>query len=376
MLALQIQRRNDLMSEKLQTETEVIVVGAGPIGIEMAIALKQANVDYVLIEGRQIGDAISRWPPTTYFFSTPEHVALAGVPVHNLDQRNVSGEQYLAYLRTLVEMFDLNLRLYEPVTAVSRESDRRFTVQTAPRRGPQTYRARYVIMATGGMAGPRLLNIPGEDLPHVSHYFPGPHPYFRTRVLIVGGKNSAAEAALRCWRAGAQVTLSYRRANLDFDRVKPHLSDDLATRLEKEEIGFLPATVPVKITPEYVELASTEDGISANGHTIRHETDFVLLCTGFTADMSLFAQAGVELVGERQVPYFDPHTMETNEPGLFVVGTAAGGTQERFEHFISTSHDHIPRILKAILGHVPAAVRLGTIEARNNAVTWKEVKAN
>lgn len=364
------------MSKKLQTETEVIVVGAGPIGIETAIALKQANVDYILIEGRQIGDAISRWPPTTYFFSTPEHVALAGVPVHNLDQRNVSGEQYLAYLRTLVEMFDLNLRVYEPVTAVTRQPDGRFTLTTKPQRGPQSYRARHVIMATGGMAGPRLLHIPGEELPHVSHYFPGPHPYFRTRVLIVGGKNSAAEAALRCWRAGAQVTLSYRRASLDFDRVKPHLSDDLATRIDKGEIGYLPGTIPVKITPEYVELAATEDGLTANGHTIRHETDFVLLCTGFTADMSLLANAGVDLVGERQVPYFDPRTMETNVPGLFVVGTAAGGTQERFEYFISTCHDHIPRILRRILGHVPEAVQLGTIDARNNAVSWEEVKAN
>ncbi|MFO7540020.1 MAG: NAD(P)-binding domain-containing protein [Chloroflexota bacterium] len=366
------------MSQQQQpvTHTDVIVVGAGPLGIEMAITLARANVDYILIEARQIGDAISRWPPNTYFFSTPEHVALAGVPLHNLDQRNVSGEQYLAYLRTLVEMFDLNLRLYEPVTAVTRQADSSFMVQTAPRRGTQTYRARYVIMATGGMAGPRLLHIPGEDLPHVSHYFPGPHPYFRSRVLIVGGRNSAAEAALRCWRVGAQVTLSYRRPSLDFDRVKPHLSDDLATRLDKGEIGFLPATVPVKITPHYVELASTEDGLTANGRTLRHETDFVLLCTGFTADMDLLAAAGVDLLGERRVPAFDPHTMETNVPGLFVVGTAAGGTQERFEYFISTTHDHIPRILKAILGHVPADLRLGTIKARNNAVTWEEVKTN
>jgi thioredoxin reductase (NADPH) len=358
------------------THTDVIIVGAGPIGIEMAIALHRANVDYRLLEAGQIGAAISRWSPHTHFFSTPEHVALAGVPVHNLDQRAVSGEQYLAYLRTLVEMFDLKLHVYEPVTAIGKESDGLFTVQTEPRRGQQTYRAPAVIMATGGMAGPRRLNIPGEDLPHVTHYFPGPHAYFRTRVLIVGGKNSAAEAALRCWRAGAQVTLSYRRANLDFDRVKPHLSDDLATRLDKGEIDFLPATVPVKITPHYVELAATEAGLVTNGHTIRHETDFVLLCTGFQADMGLFAGAGVELVGERQVPYFDPATMETNVPGLFVAGTAAGGTQERFEYFISTSHDHIPRIMKAILGYIPADLRLGTIDARNNAVTWEEVKAN
>ena len=359
------------------TETDVIVVGAGPLGIETAVALKQANIPNILIEARQIGDAITKWPANTYFFSTPEHVALAGIPVHNLDQRNVSGEQYLAYLRTIVELFDLDLRVYEPVTAITRQPDDHFIVQTNPQRGPKNYRARYVIMATGGMAGPQLLHIPGEDLPHVSHYFPGPHPYFRTRVLVVGGKNSAAEAVLRCWRVGANVSLSYRRPKLDFDRVKPQLSDDLATRLEKGEVGFFPGTVPVNITPHYVELAPTnEHGMLTDGPTIRHETDFVLLCTGFMADMALFAQAGVELNGPRQVPKFNPATMETNVPGLFVVGTAAGGTQDRYEYFISTTHDHIPLILKAILGHVPDAVRLGTIEARNNAVTWEEVKAN
>ena len=277
---------------KLQSEsTEVAIIGAGPIGIELAIAFEELGVDYILIEANQVGDAFMKWPPNTHFFSTPEHVALAGVPVHNLDQRSITGEQYLAYLRTLVEMFDLNLRIYEPVTAVTPQEEDGFVVTTKHRLGEKSYQAKHVVLATGGMAGPRMVNIPGEDLPHVSHYFPGPHHYFRTKILIVGGRNSAAEAALRCWRVGAtDIALSYRRPEPNFERIKPHLAGDLKDRFEKGEITFYPATIPVEITPEYILLASTEDGMTPNGSTIKHEADFVYLATGFEADMSLFRQ--------------------------------------------------------------------------------------
>jgi thioredoxin reductase (NADPH) len=354
---------------------DAIIIGGGPIGLELAIAFARLNHNYLLLEGEQIGHAFSLWPPNTHFFSTPEHVALAGVPVHNQDQRPISGEEYLAYLRTLVEMFDLRVRPYQPVSHIERNDDG-FTVTAVWRGQPRQYQARRVILATGGMAGPRRLNIPGEDLPHVSHYFPGPHPYFRTRLLVVGGRNSALEAALRCWRGGADVTVSYRRPNFDFDRVKPHLSMDISDRLEKGEIRFLPATVPVAITPERVTLAATDAAFQpdpALGLTAL-SPDFVLLCTGFTADMSLFQRAGVELRGEGQAVQYNPETMETNVPGLYVAGTAAGGTQSKFTYFISTCHHHVDKISRAILGQ-PAGP-LGTVTNRNNAVTWEEVKAN
>lgn len=359
--------------KEITQKTDIIVVGAGPIGIELAIALERLGANYLLLEAKQIGAEFSRWPPSTHFFSTPEHVALAGVPVHSLDQMPITGEQYLAYLRTLVEMFNLKLKLYEPVTHIE-TAESRFVIHTDPLTGPRKYLAHKVVLATGGMAGPRMLNIPGEDLPHVSHYFPGPHPYFRRRLLVVGGRNSAVEAALRCWRAGAQVSLSYRGADLNYDRIKPHLSIDLKDRLRKGEITFFPSTLPVEITPSCVRLARTVDGATPNGAVFTHGTDAVLLCVGFEADMTLFKQAGVTLVGEEQAPQFDEATMETNVPGIFVAGTAAGGTQSRFTFFISTSHDHVARIVKAITGQPPGP--LGTVPARNNAVTWEEVKAN
>lgn len=353
--------------------TTVGIIGGGPIGIEMAIALQEAGVDYILFEARQIGHTISKWPPNTHFYSTPEHVALAGVPVHNLDQQPITGEQYLAYLRTLVEYFDLNLHHYEPVEQIE-PLESGFKLQTRSQHGPRSYTCQKLILATGGMAGPRLLGIPGEDLPHVSHYFPGPHPYFRRRLLIVGGKNSALEAALRCWRAGAEVTLSYRRPELDFDVVKPHLSADISTRLEKGEIEFLPGTIPLEITPHEVILGRVDEDFNLTTETIRHQTDAVLLATGFEADMGLFRQLGVELMAPGDAPFFDAQSMETNIPGLFVAGTAAGGTQQKFRHFISTSHDHVARIVKALTGRLPQ--KLGSVEARNNAVSWEEVKRN
>jgi thioredoxin reductase (NADPH) len=357
------------------TMTKIAIVGAGPIGIELAISLERVGIDYLLIDAGQIGDFFLKWPPNTHFFSTSEHVALAGVPVHNLDQHPITGEQYLAYLRTLVEMFDLNLRLYEPVTEIQHEADG-FLLTTAPLSGKKQIRSQYLVMATGGMAGPRLLNIPGEDLPNVTHYFPGPHPYFRQRLLVVGGRNSAAEGALRSWRAGAQVSMSYRKPEFNFERIKPHMSMDLGDRLSKGEITFYPSTVPVEITPTCVVLEEVEDGEDGegNGRFLHIPTDFVYLATGFVADMSLFAKAGVELNGEGEVPTFDPNTMETNVPRLYVAGTAAGGTQSKFTYFISTSHDHVAKIMKHMTGILPE--KLGTVLARNNAVTWEEVKAN
>lgn len=355
-----------------RTTTKIAIVGAGPLGIELAISLERAGIDYLLIEAGQVGDFFMKWPPNTHFFSTSEHVALAGVPVHNLDQRPITGEQYLVYLRTLVEMFDLNLRLYEPVIHIERRAND-FSLTTAPLSGEKEIVCQQVVLATGGMAGPRLLNIPGEELPNVTHYYPGPHPYFRQKLLVVGGRNSAVEGALRSWRAGAAVSMSYRQADFNFERIKPHMSMDLGDRLSKGEITFYPSTVPVEITPTHVMLQEVEDG-EANGRLLQVPTDFVYLATGFVADMALFAKAGVSLEGESETPTFNPDTMETNVPGLYVAGTAAGGTQSKFTYFISTSHHHVAKIMKHITGRLPE--KLGTVPARNNAVTWEEVKAN
>jgi thioredoxin reductase (NADPH) len=329
------------------TTFDVAIVGAGPIGLEMAAALKRAGVDYVLFEAGQIGHTFTWWPPSTRFFSSPERVAIAGIPVQTIDQEKLTREAYLAYLRGVVQQLDLRVNVYERVIHVRRGDDG-FVVRTTTRTGERTYRCRRLVLATGGMAAPNRLDIPGEDLPHVSHYLGDPHRYFRTRLLVVGGMNSALESALRCWRAGAEVTISYRRAELGRGAAKQHLVAEVGMWIREGRIRFLPETVPIEITLEHVVLAPTRDGRRIEGEPIRQPADFVLLFTGFAADMSLFEELGVTLHGPRQVPEFSPETMETNVPNVYVAGTAAGGTQTQYQHFIETSHVHVERIAAAM----------------------------
>ncbi|GAB4437179.1 MAG: NAD(P)-binding domain-containing protein [Chloroflexi bacterium OHK40] len=349
------------------TPFEVAIVGAGPIGIELAVCLTRAGVPYLHLDAAQIGHTLTWWPRNTSFFSTTERLALAGVPIPNSHQGRITGEEYLAYLRAIVEQFDLRINTYEPVTAIERV-ERGFMLRTAPLAGERRYHARRVVLAIGDMHWPNRLGIPGEDLPHVSHYFRDPHDYFRRRLLIVGGKNSAAEAALRCWRAGALVTLSYRGSRLDERRVKHWLLPDLEAQFAAGTIRFLPETTPMAITPTCVELARP------SGPPLRHETDFVLLATGFRGDQRLLESLGVELRGENRVPSFNPETMETNVPGVYLAGTVAAGIQQRYTLFIENCHEHAGKITRAITGHWPAA--LGDVAARSYGLAFEQFEAN
>lgn len=323
---------------------DVALVGAGPIGLEMAVALKRRGVDYVHFEARQIGHTLTWWAPQTRFFSSNERIAIAGVPLVTPDGGKATREQYLAYLRTVVQLFDLAVRTYEPVTGIRRSAAGEFVLTTAARDGTRTYPARRVILATGGTERPHRLGIPGEDLPHVSHYLADPHTYFGQRLLIVGGKNSAAEAALRCHHAGARVSLSYRRAELPAKSIKYWLYPELTGLLRTGGITPLFETQPVSISTTDVHLRR------ADGRVEAVPADFVLLLTGYEADMALFRQAGVGLLGPNEVPTFDPETMETDVPGLYVAGTAAAGTQSRYELFIENCHTHVSRILTHLTG--------------------------
>ncbi|MBC8074841.1 MAG: NAD(P)-binding domain-containing protein [Chloroflexales bacterium] len=352
---------------------EVAIVGAGPIGIELAVCLKRAGISYVHLDAGQVGHTLTWWPRNTSFFSTTERLDLAGVPIQNNHQGRITGEEYLAYLRALVEQFDLAISTFEPVTALERDAGG-FTLTTSPFTGERCYRARRVALAIGDMHAPNRINIPGEDLPHVSHYFRDPHDHFRRRLLIVGGRNSAIEAALRCWRVGAQVTISYRRARFDEQRVKHWLLPDVYAQIEAGTIGFLPETTPVEIAPGRVLLVPTVDGQLAGGAPFWHETDQVLLATGFRGDQSLLEQIGVELRGENRVPVFAPATMETNVPGLYLAGTVAAGVQQRYSLFIENCHEHAGKIFQAISGRWPD--RLGTIAARRDTPSLEQIAAN
>jgi len=322
---------------------DIALIGAGPIGIEIAVALKRHGIDYVHFDAKQIGYTVSWYAPQTRFFSSNERISIAGVPLHTPEQAKATREQYLMYLRSVVEQFDLQIRTYEPVTDVLRH-DGHFILSTHTSTGELQYNARRIVLATGGTDRPRLLGIPGESLPHVSHYFDDPHKYFRKKVLVVGGKNSAIEAALRCHHAGAKVTLSYRGAVLPEASIKYWLWPEVRSLMNSGRMRAYFNSSPVSITPDHVTLRLGADS------TFDIASDFVLLMTGYEQDTTLLRRAGVELVGSAHAPKFDPDTLQTNVPGIYVAGTCVGGTQEKFSVYIENCHDHAAKIIRHAFG--------------------------
>ncbi len=386
---------------------EVAVVGAGPIGLEMAVALQRAGVRAVQIEAGAIGSTMGWWAPGTRYFSSPERIAIAGVPLVVEHEEKATREDYLRYLRQVAMQFALDVRTFERVVGVEREgegfvlrteksahgvggveeqqraarlraeADGREGVGTrsVPPRGRE-YHVEKVVLAIGNMHLPRMVGVEGEGLEHVSHYLEEPHKYFGRRVVIVGGRNSAVEAAIRLYRAGAKVTLCQREAELERERIKYWILPELEWLIGKGLIGFEAGVEVREITEEAVVFArgkgaaepTTETGGSGvsdpdrSGGTERFEVaaDLVLLLTGYVQDAGLFEMLGVELGHAEQRPRFDSKTMETNVPGVFVAGTAIGGSAERTKVFIENAHEHVERIVRAIAGR--------DVEVREKAV--------
>ncbi len=239
--------------KEIMFDTEVLLVGAGPIGIELAVALKARGIDYVHLDANQIGSTIAWYAPQTHFFSSPERIAIAGVPLQTLDQAKATREEYLTYLRAVVQQFDLQIETFERVVALRRSANG-FEAISVRAGSERHWRARNVVLAIGDMHRPRRIDVPGEELPHVSHYFGDPHHYFRRRVLIVGGQNSAVEAAIRCYRVGAQVTLSYRGHALDANRIKFWLLPEIRSLIRDGRLVWLPSTTVREIRPDRVVL--------------------------------------------------------------------------------------------------------------------------
>ena len=233
----------------------------------MAVGLRRAGLEYVHFEAGQVGATMAWWAAGTRWFSGNERIGIAGVPLGTAFQEKATREEYLAYLRGIVEQFDLEIRTYTRVTAIrglgmagGRAGGYLLTVrhalhETAPE---ETVAVDKIILATGGTAGPNMLGVPGEDLPHVSHYFRDPHAYFRQRLLVVGGRNSAVEAALRCHRLGARVHLSYRGAALDAKAIKYWLYPEFSSLVKSGKIAAHFNTVVHSIAPDHVVLAPAQ----------------------------------------------------------------------------------------------------------------------
>jgi bacillithiol disulfide reductase len=320
---------------------DALIVGAGPIGIELGTVLSRAGFNYLHLEAGPIGSTITRWPRNTRFFSSPEWISIAGIPIQTEGQEIPTGEAYLAYLRHVVEIFNLSIQSYEPVMDIQGARGD-FTVRSTDQRGEtHEYRTRNIVLATGDMNAPRLIGIPGEELPHVTHLWQDPHLYFQRKLLIVGGRNSAVEAALRCWRAGVKVAISYRGSRLDQKRLISRLHLEIDLLIRNRQIDFHPNTVPVEIRPGVTVLDQAAQRFDV-------PADFVYLATGFEMDQRLYEKLGIAVEGQEKRPVHDERTMESSVPGVYIAGTATGGNQRGYKVFITTSHIHCLRIARGI----------------------------
>lgn len=349
-------------------EINTLVVGAGPIGLEVAAGLQAAGERYIQVEAGALGQTITRWPPQTLFFSSPEWIAICGIPIQSNDQRRITGEEYLAYLRQVVESRSLSVNYYERVVRIERNSvpTPRYMAHTSCIGGTRCYLCNNIVLAIGDMANPRALGVEGEDLPAISHWLKDPHHYFQRDLLIVGGRNSAFEAALRCWRAGVRVAISYRRPTLPRRGILARLKLEVELLIAKQQIKLYGATRPHRFGEGYAELQHE------NGDIKRVAADFVFLATGFEPDYTLYHQLGVKLAGKQRVPHINPATLETNCPGVYVAGTAIAGNQNHYTVFITTCHDHASRIAKAITGH--EYLQVGNLKGRDFPLSQYELE--
>ena len=300
---------------------DVLIVGAGPSGLATAIAAKQRGLDYVIVDKGVLVNSIFNFPTHMVFFTTPELLEIGGLPLVTPYDKPMRLEA-LRYYRRVVDTYALQISFHEDVISIEREEEGGasvFAVTTRTDRGVRRVRhARAVVLAIGYYDLPNYLGIPGEDLPHVSHYYTDAHPYYRQRVVVVGGKNSAAEAALELFRGGAHVTLVHRHATLG-DSIKYWVRPDIDTRIKEGSVQARFETTVCEIRPTEVVVQNAAGG--------REEipADGVFLLTGYHPDAALMTAAGIHCDPDTLAPTLNPETFETNVPNIFLAGGCVAG---------------------------------------------------
>jgi thioredoxin reductase (NADPH) len=320
--------------------TDLLVIGAGPCGLAVGVAAKQAGIDCVLLDRRTIVSTIERYPLGMTFFSTPERIEIGGVPFIASHEKPTRKDGLL-YYRRVAEHFELDIRPGEVVLDVTREDDR-FRAEVRRPHDAKTYSARSVVFATGYYDNPNFLSIPGEDLPHVHHYFVEGHPYWRRRVIVIGAGNSSVDAALECWRAGAAVTLVHFGEG--FDRtVKAWVLPDITNRVKEGSIAARWHSRVRAITPMDVEIVH-----EPTGKVECLPTDAVLAMTGYHADTTMLQRLGVPVDPATGIPAHDETTMATTLPGIYLAGVIASGNDAN-RLFIENARGHGELIVRDVL---------------------------
>lgn len=326
---------------------QLLVVGAGPCGLAVGIAARQAGLGCVLLDRRTAASTIERYPLNMTFFSTPERIEIGGVPLISSGEKPTRREG-LVYYRRVAAHFQLDIRPGEEATAIT-PGPAGFEVAVRHRHGTRQYRAQSVVVATGYFDQPNPLNIPGENLPHVNHYFHEGHRHWRQRVVVIGAGNSAVDAALECWRAGAEsVTLVHFGQGFD-PTIKAWVLPDITNRVKDGSIGARWGSRVTAITPDDVTI------VGPDGRTEQLPADAVLAMTGYHPDTSLLAAAGVPVDQATGTPAHDEATMMTPVPGLYLAGVIASGNDAN-RLFIENARGHgelIVRDLMTRIGHKP-----------------------
>ena len=315
----------------------LLVVGAGPCGLGVGVAARLAGVECLHIDKASIVSAISNYPTHMTFFSTAERLELGEVPFTSVADKPTRREA-LKYYQRIVNHFGLDVHQYERVESIER-AEHGFTVHTQERAGRSLmYHADNVVIATGYLDTPCLLNVPGEDLANVSHYYREGSPYFKQRCLVVGAGNSAVDAALDLYRWGAQVTLVHFADALD-PGVKPWILPDITNRIKSAEIAVHWRSRVLAIHPASVLIRAEDTG------TVEEiPTDWVFAMTGFRPDTTLLRSLGVQIDEATGIPCHDPATMQTNQPGVYIAGVIAAGFNAN-KIFIENGREHGPRIV-------------------------------
>jgi thioredoxin reductase (NADPH) len=315
--------------------TELLVIGAGPCGLAVGVAAKQAGIPCVLVDRRTIVSTIERYPLSMTFFSTPERIEIGGIPFIS-SQEKPNRRDGLIYYRRVAEHYGLDIRPGEDLVDVARVSagaGSRFRAEVQRRHDRKTYDASSVVFATGYYDNPNFLGIPGEGLPHVHHYFAEGHPYWHQQVVVIGAGNSSVDAALECWRAGATVTLVHFGEG--FDRtVKAWVLPDILNRVKEGSIAVRWRSRIRAITPTHVDVVS--DGTGASEPI---PADAVLAMTGYHADTSLLQRLGVPVDAATGVPAHDEASMATPVPGCYLAGVIASGNDAN-RLFIENARGH------------------------------------
>lgn len=315
---------------------DVLIVGGGPIGLACGVEAQKAGLDYLILEKGSLTNSIFNYPVNMTFFSTSDRLEMANIPFMSVGVKPTRSEA-LEYYRRIYFHFKLKVNLYETVQTLEKRNEL-FHIKTSK----GEYQTRKIVLATGFYDLPNLMNVPGEDLPKVHHYYKEPWPFIAQKVLVVGGANSAVDAALETWRKGAEVTMVLLGDEVD-ENVKYWVRPDIVNRIKEGSIKAFTKSKVKEIRAHEVVIATPEGDVTI-------ANDFVLAMTGYKPNFSLLDQLGVEMsLDEKSQPCYDQTNQESNVPGVYLAGVVCGGLNTR-EFFIENSIVHAEAIMNDIFG--------------------------